>query len=416
VNVAPERPLPPRRQSILAALRFRDFRLLWFGLLISNLGTWMQFTAMGYYVAKLDPSPHRVALYLGFLGAARAVPVLLASPIAGVVADTWPRRRVLLWANVAMSLAALALAIGTSLGHMTIVGLLIVSAVNSAAQSFDSPARQSWVPMLVDRAYVGNAIGLNSVAFNAPAVIGPAIAAILIASVGVAGCFLANAIATLAVVVAVAMMKPAPPSTRRREPFHHAIAFGVAFLARHAILKWVIFTFVVTALFVRPYSSLLPAFVINLLHGDAGELGWAYTAAGAGGFGGALLTAYLGNRERRGAIWLVSGAVIALGVFALGFVGSIIVALPIIFIIGLGTLTFLGASNTLIQTLSPDALRGRAISVYTMIALGIVPGGALIVGAIASILGLHTAFLIASAITIIVFAWLWSTKPILQTV
>jgi MFS family permease len=416
VTAIPERALPPRRQSILAALKFRDFRLLWFGLLISNLGTWMQFTAMGYYVAKLDPSPHRVALYLGFLGAARAIPVLLASPIAGVVADTWPRRRVLLWANVVMSLAALALAIGTSLGHMDIFGLLVVSAVNSAAQSFDSPARQSWVPMLVDRAHVGNAIGLNSVAFNAPAVIGPAIAAILIAGVGVAGCFLVNAVATLAVVVAVAFMKPAPPSTQRREPFLHAILFGVAFVARHAILKWVFLAFLVTAIFVRPYSTLLPAFIVNLLHGGAGELGWAYTAAGAGGFGGALLTAYIGNRERRGTIWLISGAVVALGVFALGFVYSIALSLPIIFIIGLGTLTFLGASNTLIQTLSPDALRGRAISVYTMIALGIVPGGALIVGSIASLFGLHTAFIIASSITVVLFVWLWFTKPIMQTI
>lgn len=412
-----ERAIPPRRQSILAPLfKFRDFRLLWSGLLVSNLGTWMQFTAMGYYVAKLDPSPHRVALFLGFLGASRAIPVLLASPIAGVVADTLPRRRILLWANVVMSLAALALAIGTSTGHMGIVGLMIVSAVNSAAQSFDSPARQSWVPMLVDRADIGNAIGLNSVAFNAPAVIGPAIAAILIASVGVAGCFLVNAIATLAVVVAVALMKPAPPSTQRREPFHHAIRFGIVFLWRHAILRWVVLAFLVTAICVRPYSTLLPAFIVNLLHGDAGALGWAYTAAGAGGFGGALLTAYLGNRERRGTIWLASGAVMALGVFALGFVYSIALALPIIFIIGLGTLTFLGTSNTLIQILSPDAVRGRALSVYTMIALGIVPGGALIVGSLASLIGLHTAFLIASAITITAFAWLWFTKPIMQTV
>ncbi|MDQ2992148.1 MAG: MFS transporter [Candidatus Eremiobacteraeota bacterium] len=416
MNPTPERAIPPRRQSILAALKFRDFRLLWSGLLVSNLGTWMQFTAMGYYVAKLDPSPHKVALYLGFLGASRAIPVLLASPIAGVVADTWPRRRILLWANVVMSLAALALAIGTSTGHMDVIGLMIVSAVNSAAQSFDSPARQSWVPMLVDRAYIGNAIGLNSVAFNAPAVIGPAVAAILIASVGVAGCFLVNAVATLAVVAAVAFMKPAPPSTRRREPFHHAIAFGVAFLARHAILKWVLLTFFVTAIFVRPYSMLLPAFIVNLLHGDATALGWALSAAGAGGFGGALLTAYLGNRERRGTIFLASGAAVALGVLALGFVYNIIVALPIIFIIGLGTLTFLGASNTLIQILSPDAVRGRALSVYTMIALGVVPGGALILGALASIVGLHVAFTIGGAITILAIAWLWSTKPIMKTV
>lgn len=412
---APERAIP-KRLPLFASLKFRDFRLLWAGLLVSNLGTWMQFTAMGYYVATLAGTPHRAALYLGFLGAARAIPVLIASPIAGVVADTFPRRRVLLWANVAMSLAALALAIGTGFGHLSIAGLCIISAVNAAAQSFDSPARQSWVPMLVDRAHVGNAIGLNSVAFNAPSLIGPAIAAVLIATIGVAGAFLTNAIATLAVCLAVAFMKPSPPSTTRREPFLKAVWFGIVFLLRHPILKWVVGAFVVTALLVRPYSTLLPALIVNALGGDAAQLGWAYAAIGAGGFGGALLTAHLGSRERRGTVWIASGAVIAAGVIALGFINAVALALPVLFIIGLATLTFLGASNTLIQTLTPDPLRGRAISVYTMIALGFVPGGALVVGSAASYIGLHEAFIIAGTLTALSFIYLTILRPIIRTV
>ena len=155
------------RASILTALRYRDFRLLWLGLLISNLGTWMQFTAMGYFVARMAGTPHRAALYLGIIGAARAVPVFLFSPVAGVVADTWPRRRVLLAANVVMSLCALALAVLASAKFLNLAWLVVISSVNACAQSFDSPARQSWVPLLVDRAYVGNAIGLNSVAASA---------------------------------------------------------------------------------------------------------------------------------------------------------------------------------------------------------------------------------------------------------
>lgn len=376
----------------------------------------MQFTALGYYVATIAGSAHQAALYLGFLGASRAIPVFIASPIAGVVSDTYPRRRVLLWTNIVMSLAAAALAIGTGIFHVGIAGLIGISALNAAAQSFDSPARQSWVPMLVDRAHIGNAIGLNSVAFNAPAVIGPAIAAILIARIGVDGAFFVNAVATLAVVVAVAYMKPSPPSTQRREPMLQSIRYGIAFIFGHRILAWVVGAFVVTALLVRPYSTLLPAFIVNVLHGDAGQLGWAYTAAGAGGFVGALLTAHLGSRERRGTIWLWSGVVIAAGVVALGFCWSVAIALPVIFVIGAATLTFLGASNTLIQTLSPDHVRGRAISVYTMIALGIVPGGALIVGSLASIIGMHPAFIIAGALTVGAFAYLAGFKPIVRTV
>ena len=135
-----------------------------------------------------------------------------------------------------------------------------------------------------------------------------------------------------------------------------------------------------------------------------------------GGFAGALLTAYLGARERRGIVWGVSAIVMSAGVLALGFIWNVLLSLPVLFVIGTATLTFLGASNTLIQTLSPDDVRGRAISVYTMVALGLVPGGALIVGGLGSALGLHTAFWIVGAVCAVVTVWLWLTRPVLNTV
>ncbi|MGA8097410.1 MAG: MFS transporter, partial [Candidatus Cybelea sp.] len=168
------------RASLGAALRYRDFRLLWLGLLISNLGTWMQFTAMGFFVARVAGSPHRAALDLGILGAARAIPVLALSPLAGVVADQFPRRRVLFVTNTTMAFAALLLAILAASHRLELAGLVRISTLNSGANAFDSPTRQSWLPLLVDREFVGNAVGLNSIAFNAPAVIGPAIAGVLI--------------------------------------------------------------------------------------------------------------------------------------------------------------------------------------------------------------------------------------------
>lgn len=412
-----ERRLPQRPVSLFSSLRFKDFRLLWFGLLVSNLGSWMQLTATGYFIAKLAGNPHTASLFLGFQGLGRAVPVLLLSPLAGLVADTLPRRRILFWTNSIMSLLALLLAIFTSLGWMNIVGLILINSANAAAMSFDSPARQSWVPLMVPREYIGNAIGLNSVAFNAPAVIGPAVAGILIASIGIAGSFYVNAIATLAVVVALLFMQPAPPSTKRsEEPVLQSIAYGLRFLYHHKILGWIITVFIVTALLVRPYSTLLPAFVVNTLHANAKGLGIAIAATGVGGFAGALLTAYLGARERRGIVWAASAIIMSLGVLALGFVWNLYLSLPVLFVIGTATLTFLGASNTLIQTLSPDDVRGRAISVYTMVALGLVPGGAMILGAIASLIGLHIAFLISGGVTAIFILWLWLARPILRTV
>lgn len=412
-----ERSIPRREISIFASLRFRDFRLLWMGLLISNLGTWMQLTATGYFIAKLAGNPHTASLYLGFQGIGRAIPVLLLSPVAGLVADTLPRRRVLYVTNTIMSLLALILAVFTSLGWMNILGLILINAANSAAMSFDSPARQSWVPLMVPREYIGNAIGLNSVAFNAPAVIGPAVAGVLIASIGIAGSFYVNAVATMAVVVALMFMQPAPPTTSTRdEPFLRSVAQGLRFLFGHKILGAIITVFIVTALLVRPYSSLLPAFVVNTLHANAKGLGVAIAATGIGGFAGALLTAYLGARERRGVIWAISAVIMSAGVLSLGFIWNLWLSLPVLFIIGTATLTFLGASNTLIQTLSPDEVRGRAISVYTMVALGLVPGGALIIGALGSTLSLHAGFIIVGVASVLVTVYFWFARPILRTV
>ena len=411
-----ERPLPRRQFTLFASLRFRDFRLLWAGLLISNLGSWMQLTATGYFIAKLAGSPHMAALYLGFQGLGRALPVLALSPMAGLAADMWPRRRILFVTNVSMALLALMLAVLTSVGVMNIVGLILINAANAAAMSFDSPARQSWVPFLVDREYVGNAIGLNSVAFNAPAVIGPAAAGVLIGVIGVAGSFYVNAVATLAVVLALVFMRPAPPTLTKRQPWMQSMAYGLAFLYRHPVLRWIVAIFIATALLVRPYSTLLPAYIVNTLHSNAQGLGVAIAATGIGGFAGALLTAYLGARERRGVIWVVSAIVMSAGVLSLGFIWKVWLTLPVLFIIGTATMSFLGASNTLIQTLSPDDVRGRAISVYTMVALGLVPGGALIVGLIGSAVGLHWGFLIVGAISALLASLVWLTRPVLRSV
>jgi len=402
--------------GILAALRFRDYRLLWIGLLVSNLGSWMQFTAQGYLVAQIAGSPHRAALDLGFLGAARAIPVLLLSPVAGVVADTLPRRRVLLATNTAMALAALALAILSTFGRLDLGWLIVITAFNAAANAFDSPVRQSWMPLLVERAYIGNAIGLNSVAFNAPAVIGPAIAGLLIVWVGVAGSFYVNAVATMAVVVAVAMMRPSPPSSAKREPMLSAMRGGIAFLAAHPILRWIVAVFVVMAVFARPYAQLIPAYVVNTLGGDARALGWAVAAAGIGGFGGALVTAAFAGREPRSLQWLLAGVLTALGLIALATIHSVAATLPALFTIGVGTLAFLGATNTLIQTLSPDAVRGRAIAVYTMVAIGVVPAGSLVLGAIASVVGLHVAFALGGAICLACVIVAYARNPIIRTV
>ncbi len=405
-----------RRASIFEVLRYRDFRLLWLGLLISNLGTWMQFTAMGFFVARMAGSPHQAALDLGILGAARAVPVILLSPLAGVAADQLPRRRVLFVTNITMALTAFSLALMATAHRLDLPTLIVLSAINSAANGFDSPVRQSWVPLLVDRQYVGNAVGLNSVAFNAPAVIGPALAGLLIVWIGVAGAFYFNAAATLAVVAAVMLMRPSPPSVKRREPTLEAMRLGIEFIVRHPALRWIVLAQFVTAILARPYSQLVPALAVNVLHSGARGLGWAVSAIGVGGFGGALLTAYFAQRERRSRLWLQSALLMSFGVLALAFVPTVAVSVPVLFAIGVGTLASLGVTNTLIQVLSPDDVRGRALAVYTMIAIGVVPLGSLVDGAIAAAIGLRATFALAGSVCIVMFLLIWFLRPAVRNV
>jgi MFS family permease len=325
------------------------------------------------------------------------LPVLLLSPFAGVVADRYPRRMVLLTTNITTAVLSFGLFALVATAHAPLWALMIASGLQAATQSFDAPARQSWVPLMVPRELVGGAIGLNSIAFNAPSVIGPPIAGLLIAGVGVAPCFLANALLTFATVIALIFMKPAPPSSRVRGNVVAAIVEGVRFLLGHPVLRWVVLLLVITSLTVRPYNFLLPAYAVHVVHTDARGLGWLMAATGAGAICGAFFTAATGG-ERRGTIWLVSCALAALGLAALGLTTTMAVAAPILAVIGLATLSFIGSSNILLQTLAPDDMRGRAVSVYSMILLGLVPLGSLLVGSLATVIELRWTFVVGGLI------------------
>ncbi len=416
-SLPPPRTAEPRisseRPALLGAFQFRDFRLLWFGLLVSNLGTWMQFTALGYYVVKIAPTPSLAPLYVGLIGASRAIPVLLLSPIAGVIADRYPRRRVLLITNVVIALLALLLAVVMARNEASIGVLMAISTLQAGTQAFDSPARQSWIPLMVGREYVGNAIGLNSFAFNSPSIVGPPIAGILIASAGVATCAFINAAATLAVVAALLLMKPVGVLEGKREPFVRQILDGVRFLARDPVLRWVVLSLVVTSLFVRPYTFLMPAYAAHIVHTDARGLGILLAASGLGAIGGAFVTAMI-RGERRSAIWFWSCATMSLLFAVLGTIDNVPFALPVLVVLGSASLTYIGTANFLLQTLAPDEMRGRAISVYSMILLGLVPAGSLLLGAIASIFDLHVSMIGGGAISLVCALWFYLAHPRLR--
>jgi MFS family permease len=409
-NVALETKAPRRRATIWAPFRFHDFRLLWFGLLISNLGTWMQITTLGVLVVAMAPTAALAALYVGILGASSAVPVLLLSPLAGVVADRFPRRRVLMITNSLQAVTALVLAVLVSLHALQLWEIYLLAGFRSTTQAFDAPARQSWVPLMVPREYVGNAIGLNSLAFNLPAVVGPPIAGFLILGVGPAPSFYINAVTTLAVLVALVFMAPSAPSSTKREGVLASILAGIRFLFGHSVLRGVLILLIVTCVLVRPVTQLLPAYAVHVVFVDAGRLGFMYAAAAFGGIIGALITAVVGS-HRRGVVWFASAVVQSLGFVLFGLVHVYAVSLALLVVTGAAILSFAGSSNVMIQTLSPDDMRGRAISVFSMIMLGVVPAGSLLLGSLASIVGLPYAIVAGGAISLIVALWIYASDP-----
>ena len=405
-----ERAVPNPKASFLGAFKYRDFSLLWSGLLVGNIGTWMQFTALGYHVAKLAPNAGVGSFYIGLLGASRMIPVLIASPFAGVVADRYPRRMILLSTNIMTAILAVILAAVLFTGPGALWVILLISGLQAATQSFDAPARQSWVTLLVPRELVGNAIGLNSFAFNAPSVIGPPLAGLLIAASGVAPCMILNAVLKFAVVAALIFMKPSPASSKERTSFWTSFTAGVKYIYRHEALRWVFFMLIISALSVRSYSFLLPAYAVHVVQTDARGLGWLMASTGIGAVGGALVIA-AANTRRRSLIWFVAGVVCSLGVALLGVTSSLPMAAALLAIVGLGTQSYISSANVLIQTLAPDEMRGRAVSVYSMIMLGLVPGGALVIGTLARTFDLRIVFIVSGILCAALGCWTFFAHP-----
>jgi MFS family permease len=385
----------PGRTSAIAALDYRDFRLFWIGLVVSNIGTWMQQFGLGWLVVQLairDGAPHLAPFYLGLVGLARAVPGLAFGLLGGVVADRADRRRLLIVTQTAAAIAAAILGVLTITDRINIVEIVLISALNSVIFSFDAPTRQAMVPRLVSDKELMSAIGLNSAAFNGATLIGPLIGGVLIIPFGVGGLMMINALTYTAIVGALLLMRPQPAESTNRLPMLESIREGLSFIRGDPVLRWVVVLSIATALLTRPYIQLLPA-EAQFLGVGAFELSWLLAASGTGALGGALLTASLGSWRRRGA--LLVGAALAHGtlLMAFGAQHTVLGALLFVGLTSLAVMVFLGMANTLMQTRTPDELRGRVMSVHTMIFMGFMPLGQMLLGSVGTLAGINNAFL-----------------------
>jgi MFS family permease len=388
-------PRAPAERSLLGrtfeSFHHRDFRLFYLGQLISVTGTWMQTVAAGWLVLTLTGSP----LALGLVAVARAVPVLLLSFVGGTLADTVDRRRLLLVANAAAAAVATTLAILTASGSIGVEGVLGLSFLLGITFAFESPARQSWIIELTGPRHLANAIALNSMLFNAARIVGPALAGIIVAVLGPAVAFAVNAASFVPVLAVLAIIRPTPIA-RAQVAGRRALGDVIGYLRAETAIALMLLLLAANTTFASGYLVLGPALARDLGQGADG-FGFLMAAAGIGAVVAGLGLAAGGRRFARGRTLLVSGLALAGFVAGIGLSTSFALTLGLLVGLGFAMISYTATSNTLIQTIVPEALRGRVMSLYVAVMVGMMPANGLFAGLVAERFGVAAAF-VAGAI------------------
>lgn len=381
-----------------SALRHPNYRRFWWGGLISLIGSWMQITAQSWLVYDLTGSP----FMLGTVTFFNTIPTMLLTLFGGAIADRSEKRHLLIATQSTFMASAVVLAVLTLTGRIAVWHILALSVVTGIAGAMDMPARQSLIPHLVERADLTNAIALNSAAFNSSRIVGPAFAGLVIDQLGGrAGSgwnFALNALSYFAVIVPLVTIRvnsrPVNPS---RQSVLNEVREGVAYAWRTPALRAVLSLLAVAGVFGISYGILMPVFARDVLHVDARGYGMLLTASGVGATIGALTVASA-RLARPGPI--IRGTFAAFVVLVAAFAASSSYYVALLLLVGVsGTITaYMSASNTTIQTIVPDALRGRVMSFYVFALFGTAPLGGLLMGSLASAWGAPAAVLIGAAV------------------
>jgi MFS family permease len=379
--------MPSRLRALptFAALRHRNFRIFYAGYVVSLTGIWMQRVAQAWLVLDLTGS----AFYVGLIEALGTVPVLLFTLYAGAVADRVSKHRMVIATQAGAMVVAVGFAAMVLLHLVTIGAIAVLAALLGIATAFDIPARQSFFVEIVGKEDLASAIALNASAFNATRVVGPAVAGILIGLVGVAACFLFNALSYVAVLAALVAMRL--PSFRRSAVAPRSawsnIVEGLRYVSTEPRTRVLLLNTAAMSVCGLPALTLLPVLARLELGEGAREYGWMMSAVGGGALIGALAVATFATRMPKGRVVGWAATLFGASVAALGFSGSVLTALVILTALGLAMITTTALTNTLLQTLVPDALRGRVVSVYTFAFVGVAPIGSFLGGAAAEQFG-----------------------------
>lgn len=399
-------------QKTFSALQHPNYRLWFMGQIVSLFGTWMQSTAQGFLIYELTHSP----AYLGYVGFAAGLPSWLFMLWGGVVADRVPRRNLMIITQSSMMLLAFTLAFLTFTGMVHPWHIILLAFFLGVANAFDAPARLALAPELVPRQDLTNAIALNGTMFNTAVVIGPTIGALVYAAVGPGWCFLINGLSFLAVIVALWLMNLPLPQYRAKagtSPFQEILE-GLRYAAAEPTIRTLLGMISAVSLFGGSFITLMPAWAVEVLGGDVTTNGLLNSARGMGALIGALSIASLGRFNYRGKLLTTGTFIFPAALLVFSFARNIPVSLAILAIVGAANVLVMNMTNSLIQTISPDHVRGRVNSIYSLTFFGFMPLGSLLIGQFAERIGEAEALEISSLALLGVAAVVWFVNPRLR--
>lgn len=366
------------------ALRYQNFRLLWSGLIISNMGTWMQNVANGWLVLQLTNSP----LWLGLLGFSFAIPMIIIPPFAGAVVDRVHRIRLLFFTQSMQMLNAFVLSFLTWSGKIEVWHILLNSFLGAVLLAFDNPARQALLPDLVASGDLLNALSLNSATYTGAALVGPALAGILLEPLGAGTLFFLNGVSYLAVIFALTAMRDVRThSGSKLGSLGSSFVSGLSYTWNNRLILALLALSSVGAVFGRSYQNLLPAFSRDIWHAGAQGYGLLLAAAGAGALVGAFGLASFKQVPHQGALMLANGLLFSIALVAFSISPAFILGLVLLFVAGITSTIFSTIIATFIQLSVPNEMRGRVMSLYTVTLIGLPSLGAMGSGAVAEWLG-----------------------------
>jgi MFS family permease len=396
-----------RFPKMVAALHHHNFRLFWFGQMISLVGTWMQNVARGWLVLQMTNSP----FLLGLVSMLGTLPVLFIAPFGGALADKLNKRTVVITTQITAMLLAFALATLILTKHVQYWHIVVLASILGVTMAIDAPTRQSFIVEMVGKKDLLNAIALNSSIFNLARILGPALAGLIISAIGIVLCFYVNGISYLAVIAGLFMMKGNfSPKKKNNTHVLRDIRDGFGYARRDKNIISLITLVALSSIFIMPYAMLMPVFARDILQVGAKGLGILLASAGVGALVGALTLAFLSDYRKKGRFVLAGTTTFVTATVLFSLSNNYHMSLLLLLFIGWGMVMQNASINSLLQTIAPDHLRGRIMSLYVLFFMGMMPFGSFQAGFIADHLGAQMALRIGGIIVACVTVFLFTSN------